>query len=629
MTDIELYNAAKEAYYKGEPIMTDIEFDELERKIGLENKAYIGTKHNPSYTVQHPFIMGSLSKVQIKEAKDNGGIDWGQYYNEASAYMFRNGSNHSFIVTPKYDGCSFEAIIENHQIVSISTRGDGTWGKDIKQHLISKFDNSHLSLPGLHVLRGEVLVRKDVFEQKYSEFVNPRSFVAGILNRDYNSKDEEMMSMLKDLSIVIYDVRVKAEDGWKDLDWNNWESVGGKISHIPEFYTVVDKMTKEQFIETYKIYAQYRQTAPFALDGIVIKPVSDARMLNLDQARPKDCIAIKFVPMLSETTISNIEWSLSKKGEYVPVINVEPVVMDGKTVTRASAHNYGYVLDKQLSAGVKVVLSLAGDIIPFIYKVTDTSRFDKDLMYLPEGNTWIDGCHLYKEMTEDERRELYFVQSAEALSIPNIGPAAAQNIYKYMVDQYRPDDFLGLGGQEVPDNILCCSSADISSALGGKTGAAAMKAFDKFKSELSLSDIILSCCFESCGQKAAEAVQRYLLSGTASFEHLSEKSWRWAMDNSSKEMQRLNKVLESCGKTMDMFRQELAYKDTVKGEQIPVILTGEPNGYATKDAFLREHPEYRLTTSWKEVKIVFTNSMDSNTGKMKKAREKNIEIRIY
>jgi hypothetical protein len=124
-------------------------------------------------------------------------------------------------------------------------------------------------------------------------------------------------------------------------------------------------------------------------------------------------------------------------------------------------------------------------------------------------------------------------------------------------------------------------------------------------------------------------IQRYLLTGTASFEHLAEKSWKWAMDESSEEMQRLNKILESCGKNMDMFRQELAYKDTITGEQIPVILTGEPNNYSTKDAFLRDHPEYRLTTSWKEVKIVFTNSMDSNTGKMKKAREKNIEIRLY
>ena len=54
---LELYNRAKEEYYKGTPIMGDFEFDKLEAELGLENKSYVGTKHNPSYTVQHPFTL--------------------------------------------------------------------------------------------------------------------------------------------------------------------------------------------------------------------------------------------------------------------------------------------------------------------------------------------------------------------------------------------------------------------------------------------------------------------------------------------------------------------------------------------------------------------------------------------
>ena len=67
----------------------------------------------------------------------------------------------------------------------------------------------------------------------------------------------------------------------------------------------------------------------------------------------------------------------------------------------------------------------------------------------------------------------------------------------------------------------------------------------------------------------------------------------------------------------------------VVDDRIPVILTGEPTQYSTKSEFLKLHPEYRNTTKWSEVKIVFTNSLDSTTGKMKKAKEKNIEIRLY
>ena len=66
---LKLYNEAKEAYYNGVEIMTDIEFDKLEKELGLENKSYVGTHHQKSYTIKHPYLMGSLSKVQIE--KDN------------------------------------------------------------------------------------------------------------------------------------------------------------------------------------------------------------------------------------------------------------------------------------------------------------------------------------------------------------------------------------------------------------------------------------------------------------------------------------------------------------------------------------------------------------------------------
>ena len=108
MTDLERYYAAKEAYYNGESIMPDLEFDELERSLGLENKSEIGARHNPSYTVQHPFIMGSLSKIQIKE-NQNGNVIWNDYFTELRRYI--KDSNIPCIISPKYDGCSFEAVV--------------------------------------------------------------------------------------------------------------------------------------------------------------------------------------------------------------------------------------------------------------------------------------------------------------------------------------------------------------------------------------------------------------------------------------------------------------------------------------------------------------------------------------
>ena len=631
----QLYDKAKEAYYNGQPIMDDYAFDELEAELGLENKSYVGAKHNPSYTIEHPFVMGSLSKVQIKE-NDKGIVDFGLYFNEIAKYLnyyekFKS-DKYAIIATPKYDGCSFEVVVHNYGINSISSRGDGNFGKNLYHHLYHKIIstverlNEHMSC---YVIRGEVLIDKYVFEQKYSDFVNPRSFVSGILNRDY-CEDEDFKAMLSDLSLVVYDIRNKLneyENGYIDYDFTKFE-----YPTKPTYYKVLE-FDSSMMEELYTSFSNYRQTCEFALDGFVLKPRFAFRHQNLTDVRPKDCVAVKFIPMLEETTVVDIEWNMSKTNEMTPVVIVKPVIMDGKKVTRASAHNYGYIKDNRISKGTKLILSLAGDIIPFIYKITDTTSFSIDKINLPnpefEGQYTVSGCHLYKILSDEERREMKFIQSANSLNIPNIGPAAAKTIYDYLVEQSKPDDFLGIDGKEVPNNILCCYGSDISNALGGKSGANAMKAFDDFKKQITLSDVIVSCTFDSCGKKIAEAIQDYLLLEKDNFEHLASKAYMWCKDPQSNEMNELNSVLEKCGKTLDIFKQELQYINETKREQIPVILTGEPNNYVTKDAFLREHPEYRLTTSWKEVQIVFTNSLESNTGKMKKAKEKGIKLLLY
>jgi NAD-dependent DNA ligase len=432
--------------------------------------------------------------------------------------------------------------------------------------------------------------------------------------------------MLDDLSIVIYDTRFYDYGEWRDYDWTDYV---GKMSNLPIFYHVYPKINEATFEYIYNSFSEYRETCPFALDGIVIKPTSGNRISDLGEVRPKDCVAVKFIPMLEETEIVDIEWNTGKTNELHPVIIVNPVVMDGKQITRASAHNYGFMKDNKISIGTKVILSLAGDIIPFIYKVTNTDKYDADKMQLPEKNTYIEDCHLYKVFTPEEYRERKFIQSANALNIPNIGPSAAKTIYDYMITTCEPDEFLGIPGKDIPYNILECSSSDINNALGGKLGANASKAFDEFKKKLTLSDVIMSCTFESCGRKIADAIQEYLLFGKENFEHMATKAYEWALNTNSLENIELYNVLEKCGKNIDIFRQELQYINETKQEQIPVILTGEPNNYPTKDAFLRDNPQYRLTGSWKEVKIVFTNSLDSKTGKMKKAIDKGIEIRLY
>ena len=632
MTDLERYYEAKEAYYNGEPIMTDIEFDELERSLGLENKSEIGARHNPSYTIKHPFIMGSLSKVQIKENED-GTVNWEDYYNDICSYIKRNYKEPYLIMSPKYDGCSFEVVVgKNGNIESISSRGDGEYGKNLYDHLLrhvkTSVDQLYSAIGSAFTCRGEVLIKKSIFESKYSEFVNPRSFVSGVLNRDYTD-EPSFQEMLNDLSIVIYDIRWPRNDGtFAETDFSSF-----KYDAKPRFYKEQQILNPSSFQQYYKLFAEYREKCEFALDGFVIKPAVEFRTENLTEPRPKDCVAVKFIPMLEETVVEEIIWSTRKTNELIPVIKVKPVIMDGKEVTRASAHNYGYLLDNKISVGTKVILSLAGDIIPFIYKVTDTSGFDINKLCLPHNiETTIDGCHLNKILSKQELTKKRFMNSVSALNIPNMGPAIAERLFDYLnrndlAEEYG--DFFTIESKETPDNILLVNPYDIEMGIGGKTGISVKKDFDNIIKSLTLKDIILSLSIEDCGPKIAEQIEKQLLYGNGDFTHLAEKAYKWVFDDNSEERNRILTILIGLNMTYDDFKKKFDKEAEKVSNQIPVILTGEPNNYVSKGEFLQCNPQYRLTGSWKEVKIVFTNSLDSNTAKMKKAREKNIEIRLY
>ena len=620
---IELYNKAKEAYYNGQEIMTDFEFDALEKELGLENKSIVGTKHNPSYTVKHPFIMGSISKVQIHKDKE-GNIDWKKYFNEAKKYF----GDKELIITPKYDGCSFEADIFDNLIQSISSRGDGSWGKDLINHLINFIPSEYIKLGGHYTLRGEVLVKKDIFEEKYAEqFTNPRSFVSGVLNRDYNVTDKDFMEMLNDLSIVIYDYR-RLEDGeWIDYDWTRLPDSDA----LPKRYWTPILKNEKDFEWYYNDMNQYRhESCEYALDGIVIKPLAQFRDNNTTERRPKDCVAIKFIPMLEETEVVNITWNLGKTHEFIPIIWVKPVEMDGRMVQKCSGHNLGYLRQKGITVGAKIIMSLAGDIIPFMYKVTQPNE-NGEIPMPTEYGYYEDEIHLMALMEMKDRTRMQFLASVSSLNIPTVGGQSAKDIWNYLDNSDEMTmEFFNEEKKEMPFNILLVSPDEVYFGIGaGKSGANAKNAYEKIIKNLTLNDIIKSCNFPFCGGKVTEQVVNYLLNGEADWSHLATEGYLWAYDTNSWQYVQLEKILKHLGKTFDDFKVKHEEAKKVATNQIPVILTGEPNNYKTKGEFLKLNPQYRNTGSWKEVQIVFTNSMDSNTGKMKKAREKGIEIRLY
>lgn len=595
--DIKLYIKAREAYYNGEEIMTDIEFDALEEKLGMENRLIGAPSTSNNYTVPHPFIMGSLKKIQVHKTSD-----WDDLYKQLPDVLKR----HLVIVTPKYDGCSFEMVVKYGKLFSVSTRGDGNWGKDIyrlmrtmlvKQPINFKLFKSYECL----ILRGEILISKDTFERKYQkEFKNPRSFVSGMVNSDYDAFNKSEFKKASDLEYVIYDYRYIIDNLLVELDSDDLANIIGKTNTV---YKVVRMFSVDIFKETYEHMKNFRSTYKFPLDGFVIKPCLDYRD-PVPAEYPNDCIAIKFEPMVAETTVVNIQWNLGKSGEYYPTLQVKPVILDGKTITNVSGHNYGFIIDKIIGIGSKIVISLAGDIIPFIYEV---KTFGESIP-LPEEPFTIEGCHAYADLSKEQDRRNKFLNSCEILSIPGLGPALSEQLYDYVDSSHRK-----------VSNILRLKPEVIKMAIPSLLGEKIYKEFKNIRQNITLSKVIQTMCLDSHGPKVCNALERIILTGEGK---LPNYKTQWVLSEDSKEFSKLRRLLKSIGKGLKDFHLE-------ESNQTLCILTGSPKQYKTKAEFLKANPEYKETSSFKEAKVLFTGDLNSTSSKMVKAKKIGLDIREY
>lgn len=609
----ELYDAAKDAYYNGEEIMSDLEFDELENELGLENKGYVGTHHQKSYTIKHPFIMGSLSKVQVKEDKSHN-INWNELRNKIMAYLNKSKQNSPddwyFECTPKFDGCSFEVVIDNKgNLVSVSTRGDGTYGVDIKVWFEEEWKRSFvprieqfitfINKPFKYfVVRGECLVRKSVFEKKYANtFTLPRSFVAGMLGQDWEETDKQK-EMRSDLYWVCYDYRLVEENGvTEELNYREQHNM------FPGETAPVSVWKNLDLKHLYEMYDDFRKNVcDVALDGFVLKPGVQYRLQDGGRARQEDCVAVKFLPEIVDATLKDVEWNIGKNHEYYPTGILEDVILGGKKVNRVSLANYGNIVQKNIGLGSKLEISLAGDIIPYVYSVK-TSGAE---IQLPK-DSYVDGVHLMKIMTEEDKQYISFINSVNVIKPDGIGEKVADELYRMY------------GGT---DNILnLMISTEWQSKLDdSKSSQNIINALNERRKTITLTDVIQSLGIKNCG----------------------EKNSLWL----AKKVSGLEPDEKGIPETViDLFHDPLFEKDVKyfmahlgvkplqeeKSDKIYVILTGSPKlaGYNTKEEFLAKHPQFAETTKFDKCQILITDSLESTSSKMEKAKKKNIPIKTY
>lgn len=381
----DLINRANHAYYEeAQPFISDLEFDlalkELEK---LEQEFDLQTEDSPTLrvggslsdrfnTVEHPDPMLSLDNT----------------YNEGDLRSFdqrvRNllGSQpFTYMVELKFDGAAIRLRYENGELVLGATRGDGFRGDEITANLKTVRDIPlHLGpeAPPVLEVRGEAYMEKEAFvrlnarreEQGLTTFANPRNSTAGSLKM----QDPREVAR-RPIRFFAFDL--SAGDQTPATQLGKMELLRRLGIPVCEQMRVVSNI--DSVLDVIREWDTLRHELPYETDGVVIK-VNEVHLraeLGTTAKAPRWAIAYKFQAEQAVTRIESITLQVGRLGTITPVAELEPVLLAGTTVKRASLHNEDEIRRKDVRPGDMVVVEKAGEIIPQVVSVVNPEREDR------------------------------------------------------------------------------------------------------------------------------------------------------------------------------------------------------------------------------------------------------------
>ena len=598
----QLYFQAKEAYYQGEPIMEDDEFDSLEQELlSLGSTApYVVGSEDRKAKYSHPSPMLSLAKYQ---ALLNGTPPTQQ----AENWMNKIGKV-SFEVSPKYDGNAANAIYQEGKLLQVLSRGNGTKGRDITEKVLHNLPQV-IEILGTVEVRGEVVVKVSTFNQKYSEYKNPRNYVAGVLNRDENPE-----SVIADLDFIPLEVRIHSQEG---MTFVAPDLPGFK--HKPYFFQI--ECLPGKFQAAYKTLEDYRVTSEYQLDGFVIKAPNELRPgLGENSHDPNWAVAIKFPPKEAITKILRISWQYGKTGAVTPVAVMEPVDLDGSTVSRAALFNYGYLKEKGAFPGATVAIAKSGDIIPQITRVVVPGSIEN--LEVPKNckcgsELKIEGIHLLCDNPTCENVAFnMFAQGISTLDLDGVGGSMIKQIwnagYRSAVEILNPTKF----------------NRERLYQAGFKPGKTLENLFREIQrvKELKPAEVILMLGFSGMGHTSAKQVGNLVSGVKHNFSGL-ERSVVAGFQPGEKKREIYEAAVAELGQFITITAPEQISEDA-----IPCEFTGSPKsfGFKTKEEFLlAAKAKGYYHTSLKDAKVLFTDDLSSTSSKMKTAQSKGVKSLLY
>ena len=370
-------------YVLNSPQISDKDFDMLMKELELLERNF--PQYDDSLSPTHR-VGSDLTKGFTQVAHIHPMLSLGNTYSieEVEDFMRRTrqqlmGEEFSIVGEMKFDGTSISLIYENGRLVRAVTRGDGEKG-DVVTDNVKTIRSIPLQLTGegypqIFEIRGEIVLPWDAFDRLNEErakneeplFANPRNAASGTLKMQNSAEvarrglDAYFYYMLGENLPCDnhYDNMVKARE---------W---GFKVSDV---MTRLDSIAQvDEFIN---YWDEARKELPVATDGLVFKVNSLRQQLNLGftAKSPRWAIAYKFQAERALTELKYVSFEVGRTGVITPVANLEPVLLSGTIVKRASLHNEDIIRQLDIHDGDMVYVEKGGEIIPKITGVDTSAR---------------------------------------------------------------------------------------------------------------------------------------------------------------------------------------------------------------------------------------------------------------
>jgi DNA ligase (NAD+) len=382
----DLLHKANEAYYQdAQPFMSDKEFDERLKELGkLEHEFDLRTPDSPTQrvggdvssefeTVRHPVPLLSLDNTYNEQELNDF---------DGRVQKILGHTDYDYFVELKFDGASLRLRYEQGELALGATRGDGEQGDDITRNVKTVRDiplQLKGNYPDVVEVRGEAFMEREAFarmnqhreEEGLSVFANPRNSTAGSLKM----QDPKAVAQ-RPIRFFAFDLLFDEEDDSITQSRKNelLKEFGLPFNEHPKVCKNIDEVH-----ELIQKFDDLRHQLPYETDGVVIK-VNQANLrdqLGSTSKFPRWAIAYKFEAEQATTVINDITLQVGRLGTITPVAELEPVLLAGTTVKRASLHNEEEIHRKDIRIGDTVVVEKAGEIIPQVISVVNPDRDDR------------------------------------------------------------------------------------------------------------------------------------------------------------------------------------------------------------------------------------------------------------